>query len=274
MPEAKREQGWQLSLRWLILFCLCMASVLLHGCATVAIQPEQTVSPQKAQDILTTLRVKESSIHNLKGLFQASITGSILPISKTMPGVVFYTRPDSIRLRGLTPVGGTFFQFIRNGDAYRLMMPASSRLTTGNIQELGRAGDIGQVVELSLRAMDAVLGKITAFDLDDMDVYEEDERFRLDMPTPGDQEHNDNDVTLTRLWVDKQRYDIVHVEYVDRENKTLMSITCQDFRLLSTSPADPSGRTMYLPFHITAEDDRLSGSVTLLFQELAINEGS
>ncbi|GJL54166.1 MAG: hypothetical protein NPIRA02_12980 [Nitrospirales bacterium] len=239
----------------------------------MAIHPEQTVSQKKAQEILAALRAKESNIRNLKGLFQASIAGSILPISKTLPGVVFYTRPNSIRLKGFTPVGGTFFQFLREGDVYRLMMPASGRLTTGNIQELGRAGDIGRVVELSLRAIDAVLGIISGANLATMDVYEEEEGFRLDIPASTDQRIEESDVTLTRYWVEKQRYDIVRVEYKNQEHETLMSIACRDFRMFSTS-SELSEATMYLPFHLKAEDDRLSGSVTLLFQELAINEES
>ncbi|WP_454061945.1 hypothetical protein [Candidatus Nitrospira salsa] len=270
MPDMDRGGGWPSSPWWRCALCLLMGSLLFEGCTTIAIQPEQTVSHQKSRDILAALKLKEASIQNLKGLFQASITGSILPISKTLPGVVFYTRPNSIRLKGLTPVGGTFFQFIREDDAYRLMMPASGRFTTGKIQELGRTGDIGRVVGLSLRAMDVVLGKIPGLTLDRLHVYEDDRGFRLDIPTITDEEHPDGDVSLTRLWVDKQRYDILYVEYLDQEEEMLMSIACQDFRMVSIL-IDSSESTIHLPFQIRAEDDRLSGSVTLTFQELAVN---
>ncbi|GJL64814.1 MAG: hypothetical protein NPIRA04_34680 [Nitrospirales bacterium] len=273
MPDTNCDDAWPSKPYWWCSCCLLVGSLLFQGCTTVAIQPAQAVDHQKSRDILAALKLKEASIQNLKGLFHASITGSILPISKTIPGVVFYTRPNSIRLKGLTPVGGTFFQFIREDDIYRLMMPASGRFTTGNIQELGRTGDIGRVVSLSLRAMNVVLGKIQGLTLDRLQVYEDERGFRLDIPTISDEEHQDGDVSLMRLWVDKQRYDILYVEYLDQEEEMLMSIACQDFRRFSVL-INSSESTIHLPFQIRAEDDRLSGSVTLTFQELAVNTGS
>ena len=246
---------------------LLITSLLVSGCATVTHPIDRPVSLQKTQDILQALKVKESSILNLKGLFHASITGSLLPISRTMPGVVFYNRPDSIRLKGLTPVGGTFFQFIRDGEDYQLMMPASGQFTSGKIQEVGHNGDIGQVVALSLRAMDTVLGKISGLHLETIRLYEEEQEFRLDIPElPADKNIID-DVVLTRIWVEKQRYDVVRVQYYDENGDVLRGIDCQDFRIVSKVKG-PSKIEMYLPFHIRAKDERLSGSVTLDFQEL------
>ncbi len=248
-------------------FLLLVFSLLFAGCTSVALQPKKVVADQKTQDIINVLKEKEPSIQNLRGLFRASITGSLLPLSRTLPGVVFYTKPASLRLKGLTPVGGTFFQFIRSGNSYRLMMPASGSLTTGDIHELHQAGDIGKVVDLSLRAMDAVLGKVKGLESNEVRFYEEDRGFRIDFLESRD---GDDEVSLTRTWVDKQRHDIVYVEYLNNDGELLMSIECEDFR--PVPPQDSGlGSLKHLPFRVEAQDTRLSGSVTLQFQELVAN---
>ncbi len=248
---------------------LLISGFLFSGCTTVSLQTNRPVSLQITQDILLALQEKESRILSLKGLFRASITGSLLPISKTIPGVVFYHKPDSIRLKGLTPVGGTFFQFLQDGDDYQLMLPVSGQFTSGKIKEVGQNGDMGNVVELSLRAMDTVLGKIRGLDPKTVRLYEEEHEIRLDIPESGGGKDIMNDVFLTRIWVEKQRKDIVRVQYYDQNGDVLRSIACQDFRDISkVKGASGMEREVYLPFHIRAEDERLSGSVTLDFQEL------
>ena len=249
---------------------LLIASLLISGCTAVGLQQKTEVPRQKAQEIIHELLAKEARIQTLKGLFRVSITGSILPVSKTFPGVVFYTRPDSIRLKGFTPVGGTFFQFVRDGEDYRLVIPTSGRFANGKIQDLAQAGDMGHVVQLSLRAMDAVLGKMKGLNLNETKLYEDDRGYRLDMEELGGDKHVGSEVALTRIWVNKERYDIEYIEYLDEEEDILMSIDCQDFRNVS-STTHSSESAIQLPFHIRAEDDRLSGSVTLMFQEIVAN---
>ena len=252
-------------------YLFLVACLLISGCMSVDLQTKTEVPREKAEEIIHALTAKEARIQTLKGLFRASITGSILPVSKTLPGVVFYTRPDSIRLKGFTPVGGTVFQFVREGEDYRLVIPSSGRFTNGKIQDLGRAGDMGHVVQLSLRAMDAVLGKMKGLNLNEAQLYEDNRGYRLDIQELAEEErHAANDVVMTRMWVGKQGYDIVHVEYLDKEGDLFMSIDCQDFRNVSV-PTNSSESAIQLPFHIRAEDDRLSGSVTLMFQEMVAN---
>ena len=270
MPNGDSRKGVFSSPQGFLTNFFLIASLLISGCTAVGLQTKKEVPKQKARDIINALLTKEASIRTLKGLFRVSITGSILPVSKTLPGVVFYTRPDSIRLKGFTPVGGTFFQFVRDGEDYRLAIPTSGRFTNGKIQELGQAGDMGHVVELSLRAMDTVLGKIEGFKLDEAIWYEDDRGYRLDIQELVQEKYSTSGVVMTRMWVNKERYDIVHVEYLDGEGDLLMSIACQDFRTVF-SPSDSSESAIQLPFHISAEDDRLSGSVTLMFQEMVAN---
>ena len=247
-----------------------LVSAFLHGCGTTPLQIERVISQEKTQGILERLKARAERIHRLKGLFRVAITGSILPISRTIPGVVFYKRPDSIRLKGLTPVGGTFFQFVRDGEDYRLLIPGNGQSSKGKIHELNRAGDMGQVVELSLRALDAVLGKFERLSSGEARVFEENEAFRIDIPSDLDQRADKKPFILTRLRVDKIRLNIVQIEYLDQGGDVVRSIDCQDFRVVSAQ-SQTKELPIHLPFHIHAEDDQLSGSVTLDFQELVAN---
>ena len=43
----------------------------------------------------------------MKGLFSAKVRGGLIPISTRVEGAVYYRRPNSMRLRGFTPIGGT-----------------------------------------------------------------------------------------------------------------------------------------------------------------------
>ncbi len=246
--------------------------LIFSGCTTVAVQPKKIVEHQKTLDIIKVLRAKEPSVRHLKGLFRASITGSILPLSHSFPGVIFYTRPNSIRLKGLTPVGGTLFEFTQEGKNYRLAIPGSGQLTRGSVRELDQAGDLGQAVDLSLRAMDTVLGKIRGLESEDIRLYEEDRGFRMDFLELREANRNNDHVVLTRTWIDKQHYDITYVEYLDQDGELLMSVECDDFRPIP-GLVHTSGEIPKLPFRLQAEDTRLSGTVTLEFQEMVVNSG-
>ena len=246
--------------------------LVFSGCTTVAVQPKKIVEHHKTLGILKVLKAKELSIRHLKGLFRASITGALLPLSHSFPGVIFYTRPDSIRLKGLTPVGGTLFQFTQEGKNYRLRIPGSGQLTRGSVRELGQAGDLGQAVDLSLKAMDTVLGKIRGLESDEIRLYEEDRGFRMDFHDSPVANRKNDQVILTRTWIDKQHYNITNVEYLDQDGALLMRIKCEDFRPMP-GLVQASGEIVQLPFRLEAEDTRLSGTVTLEFQEMVVNSG-
>lgn len=249
---------------------LLLATV--QGCAVFSSQPEAPLNDDVAQWVIESLRQRESRIRSVKGLFRASVSGStVLPISQNLDGVLFYERPYLIRLRGFARVGGTIFEFQRDGNYYQLDIPSAGKALQGQITELDDSQDENRVVELSLRTMDAILGKIEASAESKILLYQEGEQFRLDIQKMVKGDGNDTDPFMTRLWVDRKTFDVVEVEYLMEDEETVMVVECSDFRVVKSE--DPSiSSPIRLPFHIRAEDLRpVGGSMILKFQELAAN---
>ena len=225
--------------------------------------------------MLQALRQRESNIKAIKGLFQASITGSVLPISQNLNGVLFYHRPDDVHLRGFTRVGGVIFEFLRENDSYQLRLPSAGKFVRGRITELNKnEEEFSQIVELSLRAVDAILGAIEGIDTGNVALYDDGERIRLDVRPVDDKEIDSEKPFDTRVWVNRYTFDVVQVEYLTEDEDVAMKVDCSDFRIAETDV--PFSRTpIRLPFHIRAEDFRSSGgSMTLTFQELVANAES
>ena len=238
------------------------------------VQPTLPLDSETTNMVLQALHQRESDIEAIKGLFYASITGSILPISQNLNGVLFYRRPQTIRLKGFTRIGGTIFEFLRDTDHYQLRLPSAGKFVSGRVSELNKAGEFRQVVELSLRAMDAILGKIDGLDGGDVAFYDDGERIRLEVVTQEDGRVPSTDVIVTRVWISRQTYDVLQVEYLIEDEEVAMTVQCSDFRVVKQDSAR-STASIRLPFQIRAEDFRSSGgSMTLIFQELVANADS
>ena len=173
-----------------------VVGVMVSGCATVPTHPQIPLSPEKTQEVLNSLQEKQARIFSAKGLFRASITGSGLPISQNLDGILFYRRPNSVRLKGFTRVGGVVFDFVRNQEFYQLTLPANGRFITGRLAELPEEEDLSQLIRLSLRAMDAILGKVDKFQPGRALLYENGHGYLLDVP-PLDQLKVDSGKSLT-----------------------------------------------------------------------------
>ena len=172
---------------------------------------------------------------------------------------------------GFARIGGTIFEFRRDGDHYNLNIPPSRTAVQGQIGALDHSEDISRIVELSLRTMNAILGKLEGVDGSNILLYNYGERFRLDIQSQKPTRGNGDDSYMTRLWVNRDTFDVVQVEYIRQDEETSMIVECSDFRTVKS--ADPSNSTpIRLPYHIRAEDLRsLGGSMTLTFKELAAN---
>ena len=122
------RQRWRAS-PWLFRSIACVVSVaMMSGCTSISVQPQVPLDGEKAQAVLQALREREANIKAIKGLFQASITGSVLPISQNLNGVLFYHRPTDVHLRGFTRVGGVIFEFLRENDSYELRLPSAGKI--------------------------------------------------------------------------------------------------------------------------------------------------
>jgi hypothetical protein len=249
--------------------------VLVSGCAVFSVQPEVPLNDEVTQWVLDSLRQRESRIQSVKGLFRASVSGSsILPISQNLDGVLFYERPYLVQLRGFARVGGTIFEFRRDGDHYQLSIPPAGKAVQGRITALDDSQDISRVVELSIRTMDAILGKIKDGDGSKILLYQDRERFRLDIQSMKQAAGNGGHPLMTRVWVNRDTFDVVQVEYLMEDDEIAMVVECSDFRVVESKDLSTSS-PIRLPFHIRAEDLRsLGGSMTLTFVELAANAES
>ena len=245
---------------------------LISGCAFFSLQPPTLLNDEFTQWVLESLRKRESRIQSVKGLFQATVSGSsILPISQDLNGVLFYQPPYSVQLRGFARIGGTIFDFRRDGDYYELSIPPAGKAVKGQITALDHTEDISRIVELSLRTMDAILGKIEGMDGSKILLYHDGERFRLDIQSRVPAEGTSNNSYMTRIWVNRDTFDVVQVEYLMEDEEISMVVECSDFRVVKSADLSSSS-PIRLPYHIRAEDLRsLGGSMTLTFKELAAN---
>ena len=249
-------------------------AVMVSGCTTPPVRPMLPLDSETTNLVLQVLRQRESDIEALKGLFYASITGSILPISQNLNGVLFYRRPHTIQLKGFTRIGGTIFEFLRETDHYQLHLPSAGKFVSGRVSELNQAGEFRQVVELSLRAMDAILGRIDGLGRGYVAFYDDGERIRLEVPPEGSGEDPSADSFITRVWVSKNTFDVVQVEYLIEDEEVAMTVQCSDFREVKQA-SERSTASIRLPFQIRAEDFQSSGgSMTLIFQEMVANADS
>ena len=263
---------WAASRRILNIVGSFVLLVVLSGCAVFSLQPQAPLNDEVTQWVLDSLRQRESRIQSIKGLFRASVSGSsVLPISQNLDGVLFYERPYWVQLRGFARVGGTIFEFRRDGDHYQLSIPPAGKAVQGQITALDDSQDISRVVELSLRTMDAILGKIEDGDGSKILLYQDGERFRLDIQSMKQPEGNGSHPLMTRVWVNRDTLDVVQVEYLMEDDEIAMVVECSDFRVVESK--DPSTSSpIRLPFHIRAKDLRsLGGTMTLTFVELAAN---
>ena len=254
---------------------LLVLLVLVSGCAVFSGKPEVPLNDEVTKWVLESLQQREARIRSVKGLFRATVSGSsVLPISQNLDGVLFYERPYVVRLRGFARVGGTIFEFQRDGDFYKLNIPSSGKAVQGQITTLDNSQDISRVVEMSIRTMDAILGKFDDADGKKVLLYQDEENFRLDIQRLKKTGAKNNAPILTRVWVNRDTFDVIQVEYLMEDEETIMVVECSDFRAVKSK--DPSIISpIRLPFHIRAEDLRSQGgSMTLTFQELAANAES
>ncbi|MDX1411370.1 MAG: hypothetical protein R3351_04385, partial [Nitrospirales bacterium] len=121
---------------------------------------------------------------------------------------------------------------------------------------------------------DAILGKFDDADGKKVLLYHDGENFRLDIQSMIEMAEKKNGPLMTRVWVNRDTFDVIQVEYLIEDEETIMVVECSDFRAVKSK--DPSLISpIRLPFHIRAEDLRSQGgSMTLTFQELAANAES
>lgn len=243
----------------------------LAGCAGL-LQGSLTAVPEdQRQSVLDSLRQKEDSIRTLRGLFQASVSGSGMPFSQRFNGMMSYVSPDRVHLRGFLRFGVPMMDFHREGNEYRLYFPAENQSVTGHVDGVGERTQWDQTVQLSIRALDAVLGKISGLAGADIRISKSTTHYRLDWIAEQTADDATQEDFLVRTWVDVKTLELTSIEYRQSYDGVVISVECEDYRDVKTPSASGQERVR-LPFVVTATDHRSGGgSITLNFQEFVLN---
>jgi hypothetical protein len=245
--------------------------VFLIGCAGLFQGALRPVEEEESQRVLEVLRQKEVTISTLRGLFQASISGSGIPLSQNLQGMFSYVRPDVLHLKGFIRLGVPVMDFHREGNHYELYFPAEGKVVTGRVDETQERTQWDQTVMLSIRALDAVLGKISGLSSADVRVWKNEDRYRIDMTAGQSSSTSSQEDFTVRTWVDVQTLELTSIEYRRSFDEIIVSVECEDYREVKVkTPGE--GSPVRLPFLVRATDFRpTGGSITLHFQEFIVN---
>ncbi|MEX0830490.1 MAG: hypothetical protein WD032_09625 [Nitrospirales bacterium] len=245
--------------------------LMVWGCTGPFHGSLTAVPEDQSQQVLTALRQKENTIRTLRGLFQAAVSGSGIPFAQRFNGVMSYAKPDTVHLRGFLRFGVPMMDFHRKGNSYELYFPAKNEVIIGQV-----AGGVGhtqwdQTVQLSIRALDAVLGKIAGLSTGEVRVLKGETHYRLDMATVLNTVATTQENFQVRSWIDAHTLELVAIEYRTSEDDVVVSVECEDYREVNGPAVSGQGRVR-LPFVVKATDHRSSGgSITLNFQEFILN---
>lgn len=264
---AKRSGGmlWLNSLG--VAVCL-----LMSGCVGMHQGSFTAVPDDQSERVLESLRLKETAIRQLRGLFQASVSGDGIPFSQRFNGMMSYDSPDRVHLRGFLRFGAPMMDFHRDGNSYQLSFPSENEVITGQVNGPPTQTQWDQTVQLSVRALDAVLGKISGLSQGEIRVLKGETHYRLDMADRPETDHATQQEFLVRAWVDTQTLALTEIEYRRAtDDEVLVSVQCEDYRTVHESVVSDQD-SIQLPFVVTATDHRSNGgSITLTFQEFVLN---
>jgi hypothetical protein len=245
--------------------------LLLTGCAGLFQGSYSAVPEDQSRYVLESLRQKEATIRTLRGLFQASVSGSGIGFSQRFNGMMSYASPDQVHLRGFLKFGVPMMDFHREGNSYELYFPAENQMITGQVDGGPVQTEWDQTVQLSIRALDAVLGKIAGLASAEIRVLKDTTHYRLDMAAVGPADSAIQEDFIVRTWVDAQTLDLTLIEYSRSYDEVVVSVECEDYRDVNSPSASVQG-PIRLPFVVKATDHRSSGgSITLSFQEFVLN---
>lgn len=276
MKTVKAKSSWttvRTSAFFLLPFYFALAA-----CALVV--PKEEGPPLKqatAEELTALLRQRESAIQSIKGLFSAKVRGGLLPIASRVEGAVYYRRPNAMRLRGFTPVGGELFEYVQADDLYKLRLPTMGRVWSGRQSDMSEMGKLARPFQLSVWAMSGLIGNGAIGKGQTVTLAEEGDRYRLDVFDAG-QNGAKGRSPVRRLWFDRRTLLVVQEDRLGPNGDVEVTMQYDDFRPVDDPAPEPvaakSGRESRLlrPFKISLEDGRGQGSVQVTFHEIIPNQ--
>jgi len=265
-----------LSKQWLTAVVLLSVSTtfLFSGCAEV--RPPEGVQLKQAtvEELTALLRQREAAIQTMKGLFSAKVRGGIIPIASRVEGTVYYQRPDAMRLRGFTPIGGELFEFVQADDQYKLRLPTMGRVLTGSRSDMSEMGKLARPFQLSVWAMGGVVGTGAIAQGETVTLTEDGDRYRLDVLAPIHNGSQEERAVQRRLWFDRRTLLVVQEDRLTASGEVEATIQYDDFRPIGGATGTPAADDTRLlrPFKISLEDGKGRGSVQLTFHEIVPNQ--
>jgi hypothetical protein len=247
-----------------------LALTLLSGCTWFAPREEVLLKRATMEELTVLLSQREASIQTMKGLFSAKVRGGIIPIATRVEGSLYYRRPDAMRLRGFTAVGGELFEFVQAGDQFRLRLPTMGRVLSGSPSDMSEMGKLARPFQLSVWAMGGVLGTGKIAKDETVVLVEEEDRYRLDVFGPSP----DGTPRVHRqLWFERQALHVVREDRLTESGAMEATIQYEDFRTIGEPKAASSNGEgpLQRPFKIILEDGKGRGSVQVTFHEMAPN---
>lgn len=251
--------------------------LLLAGCAVFQPGPDVPFKRATAEELTALLRQREAALQSMKGLFSARVRGGVIPIASRVEGSVYYRRPNALRLRGFTPIGGELFEFVQSDDLYKLRLPTMGRVLIGRESEMEEMGKFARPFQLSVWAVSGVLGTSTLGIGETVKLAEDGNRYRLDVYAAPNRVAHER-VMIRRLWFDRQTLLVIQEDRLGGDGEVDATIHYEDFRPLDNQAGkplagqSPSSPHLMRPFKISLEDGRGSGSVQVLFHEMLPNQ--
>jgi len=248
-----------------------LALIILSGCALFAPREEVRLKQATVEELTALLSQREAAIQTMKGLFSAKARGGIIPIASRVERTLYYRRPNSMRLRGFTAVGGELFEFVQVDDQFRLRLPTMGRVLSGSPSDMSEMGKLARPFQLSVWAMGGVLGTGTIAKDETVTLVEEGNRYRLEVfgPSPGGAQF-----MRRQLWFERQALHVVREDRLTESGAVEATIQYEDFRAIGEAEAVSSdgNRQLLRPFKILLEDGKGQGSVEVTFHEMTPNQ--
>jgi hypothetical protein len=235
--------------------------------------PREEVQLKQAtvKELASLLSQREAAIQTMKGLFSAKVRGGIIPIASRMEGALYYRRPNTMRLRGFTPVGSELFEFVQANDHFRLRLPTMGRVLSGSPSDMSEMGKLARPFQLSVWAMGGVLGTGTIAKDETVVLVEEGDRYRLEVFGPSS---SGTQLTRRLLWFERQTFLVVREDRLTETGVVEATIQYEDFRPVGQTEGTSStgDRPLLRPFKILLEDGQGQGSVLVTFHEMIPNQ--
>jgi len=244
-----------------IVVCIVTLTTL-SGCALFAPHQEVQLKHATVEELTELLSQQEAAIQTMKGLFSAKVRGGVIPIASRVEGALYYRRPNAMRLRGFTAIGGELFEFVQAGDQFRLRLPTMGRVLSGSPSDMSEMGKLARPFQLSVWAMGGLLGtgKITKDET--VALMEEGDRYKLEVSGPSS---NGAQLIRRKLWFERQTLRVVREDRLTESGAIEATIQYEDFRAIGDGH-------LLRPFQILLEDGKGQGSVQVTFHEMIPNQ--